>query len=53
MVNVAKGRYLRMYVRYRDLSDPDLMDKVLSAVADLKDVLVRLGPGACVKIAPH
>lgn len=53
MVNVAKGRYLRMYVRYRDLSDPDLMDKVLSAVADLKDVLERLGPGACVKIAPH
>ena len=46
---LAGGRRLRLYVRYRDLSDPGLMERVLRAVADLEDALGRLGPGACVK----
>ena len=46
---LAGGRRLRLYVRYRDLSDPGLMERVLRAVADLEGALGRLGPGACVK----
>jgi hypothetical protein len=39
-----------MYFRYKDLAKPELLDDMLKAVDDLRSALVRLGPGACVKI---
>ena len=48
-VPILKGRRLRLYIRYRDLGKPDLMQGVLTAVEDLTDALTRLGPGACIK----
>ena len=50
IVRIFPDRYMRFYVRYRDLKKPDLMSEILSAIADVKEDLARLGPGACVKI---
>lgn len=48
VIPVLKGTRLRFYVRYKDLNREDLLDGIVQAVRDLKDALVRLGPGAAV-----
>ena len=49
-IPILKNRYIQMYFRYKDLAKPELLDDMLKAVDDLRSALVRLGPGACVKI---
>ena len=49
VVRLFKDRVLRMYVRYRDLSDLELMETVVGAVRDLRASLEKLGAGACVR----
>ena len=47
-VKIQPGTILRFYVRYKDLPKEGLVGDTLKAALDLKDALMRLGPGASV-----
>ena len=50
LVRIFPDRYMRFYVRYKDMHNPDLMPNILAAIADVQDALTRLGRGSCVNI---
>ena len=49
IVELSPGTVLRLYVRYRDLSDGARMQETVKAVLDLKDAIARLGYGTAIR----